>query len=77
MSWTHDRARLAALSRSRPEGDPELEELRQRITAERERIASLGTVERLADHITKTLERVRPLTEEETDLLIKAVRGEA
>jgi len=45
MSWTHERARVASLSRSRTPDDPELIDARQKLR-----------VERAADYIRKTVD---------------------
>jgi hypothetical protein len=54
VSWTHERARVAALSRDRAKDDPELLDARR----------SLKT-ERLADYISRTVEAAPPLTDEQ------------
>lgn len=51
-SITHERARIAALSRSRPDDDPELIEARRNLRA-----ASL------AQHVERVIAQLPPLTE--------------
>jgi len=63
MSWTHERARVAALTRSRPAGDPDLIRARQNLKAER-----------LADHIRETVDAAPPLTVEQRDRLALLLR---
>ncbi len=53
-TWTHERARIAALSRSRAADDPELIEARRNLRATR-----------LAAHVAKALEAAPPLTVEQ------------
>ncbi|SET33105.1 hypothetical protein [Geodermatophilus poikilotrophus] len=52
MSWTHHRARVAALSRDRASDDPELLDARRRLRAER-----------LAKAIRETVDAAPPLTD--------------
>jgi hypothetical protein len=49
-TWTHHRARVAALSRSRTPGDPDLTEARRNLAAERraERVAQIVAETRAA-----------------------------
>ncbi len=54
MSWTHERARIAALSRSRTPDDPELLEARRNLRAAR-----------LHDHVAKVVAEAPPLTDEQ------------
>ncbi len=61
MSWTHERARIASLSRSRTPDDPELVDARRNLRAER-----------LADYITKTVDAAPPLTPAQRDRLAAA-----
>lgn len=63
-TWTHERARVASLSRSRDTHDPEL------VAARR----SLKT-ERLADHIERTVAEFPPLTREACDRLAGLLYG--
>ncbi len=51
MSWTHHRARVAALTRDRAPDDPELVDARRSLAAAR-----------LEDYIAKTLAAAPPLT---------------
>ncbi len=51
MSWTHHRARVAALSRDRAPDDPELVDARRSLAATR-----------LEDYIAKTVAAAPPLT---------------
>ncbi len=64
MSWTHERARLASLSRSRNADDPELIEARQNLKAER-----------LAAHVAKVVADWPPLTPEQIDRVAVLLRG--
>ncbi len=52
MSWTHHRAKVAALSRDRAPDDPELLDARRKLRAER-----------LAHAIRETVEAAPPLTD--------------
>lgn len=58
MSWKSDRARVAALSRSRGADDPDLIEARRDLAAAR-----------LEDHITKVVAEAPPLTAIQLDSL--------
>ena len=51
-SWTHERARVAALTRSRTDDDPELVDARRNLRAER-----------LALHVERVVAELPPLTE--------------
>ncbi len=64
MSWTHDRARVASLTRSRRPDDPDL------IAARRDLKAS-----RLADYITNVVDTAPPLTADQRDRLAVLLRG--
>ena len=64
MSWTHERARVAALSRSRPADDPELLDARRNLVADR-----------LADHIKRTVDQSPRLTAAQRDRLALLLRG--
>jgi hypothetical protein len=66
MSLTSDRARVAALSRSRTDSDPDLLDARR----------SLKT-ERLAKAIQATVDTAPPLTPEQRDRLALLLRGGA
>lgn len=63
MSWTHERARVASLSRSRPADDPDLLDARRNLRAER-----------LAEHIAKVVGEAPPLTPEQRDRLAVLLR---
>ena len=63
-SWTHHRARVAALSRDRLPDDPDLIEARRDLRAER-----------LADQIRKTVDAAPPLSREQLDRLATLLRG--
>lgn len=63
MSCTHERARVAALTRSRPADDPDLIRARQNLRAER-----------LADCIRETVDAAPPLTAEQRDRLALLLR---
>lgn len=63
MSWTQDRARVAALSRSRERDDPDLIAARQTLKAER-----------LAAHVAKVLADAPPLTDEQRDRIAALLR---
>jgi hypothetical protein len=54
MSWTHERARVASLTRSRQPDDPELIEARRNMRAER-----------LAEHVARVVAELPPLTEQQ------------
>jgi hypothetical protein len=64
MTWTHERARVASLSRSRTPDDPELVDARRNMRAER-----------LADAIKRTVDAAPPLTPEQRDRLALLLRG--
>lgn len=66
MSWTHERARIASLSRSREHDDPELVDARRNLRAER-----------LADYIKRTVDAAPPLTPEQRDKLALLLSGGA
>lgn len=63
MSWTHERARVASLSRSRAADDPELLDARRSLRAER-----------LAGYIAAKLAEAPPLTPEQIDRLACLLR---
>lgn len=63
MSWTAERARVGALSRSRADTDPDL------INARRDLRAEL-----LADRITRVVAEAPPLTDEQLDKLATLLR---
>lgn len=62
-SVTTERARIAALSRSRPKNDPELIEARQR----------LKTL-RLEAHVQKALDQAPPITPEQANRIASLLR---
>ena len=68
MSWTHERAKVASLTRSRRPDDPDLIAARANLK-----------YERLADHIARVVAAAPPLTPEQRDklavLLAPAVRS--
>lgn len=66
MSWSSERGRVAALSRSRAADDPELLDARRNLRAER-----------LADHIAKAVAEAPPLTDAQVDRLAVLLRGGA
>lgn len=63
-SWTHERARIAALTRSRSADDPDLVNARRNLKAER-----------LADYITRVVDAAPPLTPAQRDRLALLLRG--
>ena len=65
-SWTHERARVAALSRDRSADDPELIEARRNLRAER-----------MAEYIRKTVDAAPPLSVEQRERLALLLRGGA
>jgi hypothetical protein len=62
--WRIERARLAALTRSRPSDDPELIEARRRFRATR-----------LADHVTKALAECPPMSQEQRHAVARLLIG--
>lgn len=66
MSWTTERARVAALTRSRTSDDPDLLAARRDLKAER-----------LEDHIRAVVDSAPPLTPEQRDRLSLVLRGGA
>lgn len=64
MSWTHERARVASLSRSRDKDDPELLDARRNLRAER-----------LADYIRDTVDRAPALSAEQRSRLALLLQG--
>ena len=64
MSWTHERAKVASLTRSRPADDPELVEARQNLRETR-----------LAMHIARVVNEAPPLRPEQRDRLTAILRG--
>lgn len=63
MSWTQDRARVAALSRSRPAGDPDLIHARQSLKANR-----------LEAYVARVIAEAPPLTPEQLDRVAVLLR---
>lgn len=63
-TWTHERARIASLSRSRQSDDPELIEAKRNLRAQR-----------LADHVTKVLAEAPPLSDEQRGQIAQILRG--
>ncbi len=64
-SWTHHRARVAALSRDRAPDDPELVAAREALADARRRASTVLRAERLAKAINKTVAEAPPLTDEQ------------
>ena len=64
MGWTHERAKVAALTRSRTPDDPELVEARRNLRAER-----------LAEHVAKVVAEAPPLTHEQRHRITTILRG--
>lgn len=62
-SWTHHRARVAALSRDRKPQDPELQDARQRLKAAR-----------LEEYVRRTVASWPPLTAEQCDRIAILLR---
>lgn len=66
MSITHERARVASLTRSRSADDPDLLDARRNLAAER-----------LARYIRQTVDAAPPLTPEQRDKLALILTGGA
>lgn len=64
--WTHHRAKVASLTRSRPADDPELAEARQNLKAAR-----------LESHIVRILEEAPPLSDDQRRRLAGLFAGGA
>lgn len=64
MSWTQERARVAALTRSRTADDPDLIGARRNLAAER-----------LAEHIARVVAEAPPLTEAQRSSLALLLHG--
>ena len=64
MSWTTERGRVAALSRSRSADDPDLLNAKRNLRAER-----------LADHVAKAVAEAPPFTEAQVERLTLLLRG--
>lgn len=63
MSWTTERARVASLTRSRTNDDPELVLARQRLKAAR-----------VEDYIARVVSEAPPLTPEQRDRIASLLR---
>ena len=66
-TWTHERAKVAALSRSRSADDPELIEARRNLKAVK-----------LAEYVTRVVSEAPPLTDEQLErvsALLRPVMG--
>ncbi len=63
-SFTHERARVASLTRSRKPDDAELVDARRNMRTER-----------LAEYIKRTVDAAPPLTEDQRDRLALLLRG--
>lgn len=63
-TWTHERARVASLTRSRPADDPDLIDARRKLRTER-----------CADYIKRTVAAAPPLTPAQRDRLAALLRG--
>ncbi len=66
LSWTHERARIASLSRSRNPDDPELVDAYRNLR-----------YERMADHIARQLAAAPPLSDAQRDRLAGLLRPAA
>lgn len=71
MSWTHERARVAALSRcvaagERSADDPDLLEAKRNLRAMR-----------LEEHVAKAVAEAPPMTDEQRDRIAAILRGGA
>lgn len=64
MSWTHERAKIAALSRSRKPDDPELVAARRNLAAELR-----------VEHIRKLVDAAPPLTNEQRGRIAAILNG--
>lgn len=62
-SWTHQRAKVASLSRSRPANDPELITARQNLKALK-----------LEEYVLKVVSEAPPLTSEQADRIASLLR---
>ena len=65
-TWTHERAKVASLTRSRKADDPELISARQRLAADR-----------LAEHVAKVVAQAPPLSPAQRDRIAVLLRGGA
>lgn len=66
MRWTHHRARIASLSRSRPNDDPDLVGARRDLAAER-----------LADHVRRVVATAPELTAQQRETITALLRAPA
>jgi len=66
LSWTHERARIASLSRSRTPDDPELVDARRNLKTER-----------LADYIVRVVDDAPALSAAQRDRLALLLKGGA
>lgn len=64
QSWTHERARIASLSRSRPADDPELVTARQNLKALR-----------LEEHVREKVASWPPLRPEQAERIARLLRA--
>lgn len=68
MSWTHDRARVAALSRDRKPDDPDL------LAAKRDLRASLSAA-RAEEYISRLVAEAPPLTDDQRSRIAALLRN--
>lgn len=66
MSWTEERAKVAALSRSRTADDPDLVQARERLR-----------VARFEEHVRKLVESAPPLSDGQRSRLAVLIHGSA
>lgn len=66
MSWTHERARVAALSRSRTNNDPDLVDARQNLRAAK-----------LEEYVSRVVAEAPALRPEQIDRISVLLRGGA
>ena len=66
MGWTHDRARVAALTRHRGPDDPALGDARRDLAAER-----------LTEYVRRMVASAPPLTPEQRDIITALLRAPA
>lgn len=64
MSWTQERAKVAALTRSRKSDDPELVTARQNLRALR-----------LEEYVRKVVDQAPPLSDEQRDRIASLLRA--
>lgn len=65
-SWTHERAKIASLSRTRSSDDPDLLAARQRLKAMR-----------LEEHVRAVVASFPPITEEQAERVAELLRPRA